>query len=80
MLSLIALLLLCSALTCSVSFCLLYVMGRDRPELIQSELIQSELIQSELMKTFFTSLNASRASGPSSRPMPDCLAPPNGVQ
>jgi hypothetical protein len=35
---------------------------------------------SELMKTFFTSLKESSASGPSSRPMPDCLAPPNGVQ
>ena len=35
---------------------------------------------SELMKTFLTSLNASSASGPSSRPMPDCLAPPKGVQ
>ena len=36
--------------------------------------------QSELMKTFLTSLNASRASGPSSRPIPDCLTPPKGVQ
>src|SRR6476469_7416567 len=32
------------------------------------------------MKTFFTSLNAAGASGPSSRPRPDCLNPPNGVQ
>ncbi len=36
--------------------------------------------QSELMKTFLTSLNASSASGPSSRPMPDCFTPPKGVQ
>ena len=35
---------------------------------------------SELMKTFLTSQNASRASGPSSRPIPDCLTPPKGVQ
>ena len=35
---------------------------------------------SELMKTFLTSLNASSASGPSSRPMPDCFTPPKGVQ
>ena len=35
---------------------------------------------SELMKTFFTSLNASSASGPSSRPIPDCFTPPKGVQ
>src|SRR5689334_19504151 len=32
------------------------------------------------MKTFLTSVNASRASGPSSRPSPDRLNPPNGVQ
>ena len=32
------------------------------------------------MKTFLVSLNASGASGPSSRPRPDCLNPPNGVQ
>src|SRR5215475_8459309 len=32
------------------------------------------------MKTFLTSVNASSASGPSSRPSPDCLKPPNGVQ
>ena len=32
------------------------------------------------MKTFFSSVNASGASGPSSRPRPDCLNPPNGVQ
>ena len=32
------------------------------------------------MKTFLVSVNASRASGPSSRPSPDCLKPPNGVQ
>src|SRR4051794_3526575 len=31
------------------------------------------------MKTFLTSVNESRASGPSSRPSPDCLNPPNGV-
>ena len=37
-------------------------------------------VYSELMKTFFTSLNASSASGPSSRPIPDCFAPPKGVQ
>src|SRR5580700_2036438 len=32
------------------------------------------------MKTFLVSVNASGASGPSSRPRPDCLKPPNGVQ
>src|SRR5882757_10210703 len=32
------------------------------------------------MNTFLTSVNASSASGPSSRPSPDCLNPPNGVQ
>src|SRR5215470_11794345 len=32
------------------------------------------------MKTFLTSVNASTASGPNSRPRPDCLNPPNGVQ
>src|SRR5258708_17785253 len=32
------------------------------------------------MKTFLVSVNASTASGPSSRPRPDCLKPPNGVQ
>ena len=32
------------------------------------------------MKTFFSSVNASRASGPSSRPMPERLKPPKGVQ
>src|SRR5487761_1084917 len=32
------------------------------------------------MNTFLTSVNASSASGPSSRPRPDCLNPPNGVQ
>src|SRR5215467_10533184 len=32
------------------------------------------------MNTFLTSVKASRASGPSSRPSPDCLNPPNGVQ
>src|SRR5215471_7114042 len=32
------------------------------------------------MKTFLTSVKASTASGPSSRPRPDCLKPPNGVQ
>jgi len=31
------------------------------------------------MKTFFSSVYASSAFGPSSRPMPDCLKPPNGV-
>src|ERR1700743_2777253 len=31
------------------------------------------------MKTFFSSVKASGASGPSSRPSPDCLNPPNGV-
>ena len=30
--------------------------------------------------TFFSSVNASRASGPSSRPIPERLKPPNGVQ
>src|SRR5258706_11361719 len=37
-------------------------------------------IQSVAMKTFLVSVNASGASGPSSRPRPDCLNPPNGVQ
>ena len=32
------------------------------------------------MNTFLVSVNASGASGPSSRPRPDCLNPPNGVQ
>ena len=32
------------------------------------------------MKTFLTSVNEFGASGPSSRPRPDCLKPPNGVQ
>src|SRR6185437_14334756 len=32
------------------------------------------------MNTFLVSVNASSASGPSSRPSPDCLNPPNGVQ
>src|SRR5919108_4833637 len=32
------------------------------------------------MNTFLTSVNESSASGPSSRPRPDCLNPPNGVQ
>ena len=37
-------------------------------------------LSSVAMKTFLTSVNASSASGPSSRPRPDCLNPPNGVQ
>src|SRR5215475_5302400 len=32
------------------------------------------------MNTFFVSVKASSASGPSSLPSPDCLNPPNGVQ
>src|SRR5688572_19150915 len=32
------------------------------------------------MNTFLTSVNESTASGPSSRPRPDCFMPPNGVQ
>src|SRR5580692_313901 len=32
------------------------------------------------MKTFLVSVKESSASGPSSRPRPDCLKPPNGVQ
>src|SRR6185437_10400062 len=32
------------------------------------------------IKTFLVSVKASGASGPSSRPRPDCLKPPNGVQ
>src|SRR6476646_1544104 len=32
------------------------------------------------MKTFLVSVKASAASRPSSRPSPDCLNPPNGVQ
>ena len=35
---------------------------------------------SVLMKTFLVSVKAVRASGPSSRPSPDCLKPPKGVQ
>ncbi len=35
---------------------------------------------SVLMKTFLVSVKAVRASGPSSRPRPDCLKPPKGVQ
>src|SRR5207248_7332650 len=35
---------------------------------------------SVLMKTFLTSVNPASASGPSSRPRPDCFIPPNGVQ
>ena len=35
---------------------------------------------SVLMKTFLVSVKAAGASGPSSRPSPDCLNPPNGVQ
>ena len=35
---------------------------------------------SVLMKTFLVSVKACSASGPSSRPRPDCLKPPNGVQ
>ncbi len=30
-------------------------------------------------KTFLVSVKASAASGPSSRPSPDCFMPPNGV-
>src|SRR6185369_4816438 len=33
-----------------------------------------------LKKTFLTSVKAATASGPSSRPSPLCLTPPNGVQ
>ena len=33
-----------------------------------------------LMKTFLSSVKGSSASGPSSRPMPDCLKPPKGVE
>src|SRR4029077_6224249 len=32
------------------------------------------------MNTFLMSVNESSASGPSSRPRPDCLNPPKGVQ
>ena len=32
------------------------------------------------MKTFLMSVKDASASGPSSRPSPDCLNPPNGVQ
>src|SRR5580692_3462442 len=32
------------------------------------------------MNTFLVSEKASSASGPSSRPRPDCLNPPNGVE
>src|SRR3979409_2302951 len=32
------------------------------------------------IKTFLVSVKASTASGPSSRPRPDCLNPPNGAQ
>src|SRR5262249_36834816 len=37
-------------------------------------------VYSELKNTFFTSANDASASGPSSRPSPDCFIPPNGVQ
>ncbi len=36
--------------------------------------------QSLARNTFLTSVNACSASGPSSRPRPDCFMPPNGVQ
>ena len=36
--------------------------------------------ESDAKKTFLTSVNECRASGPSSRPRPDCFMPPNGVQ
>src|SRR3954470_21446546 len=35
---------------------------------------------SDEMKTFLTSVNDASASGPSSRPRPDCFMPPNGVE
>src|SRR4051812_24783121 len=41
---------------------------------------RSRVGQSLAKKTFFTSVNESSASGPSSRPSPDCLNPPNGVE
>ena len=37
-------------------------------------------LQLVAMKTFLSSVNASRASGPSSRPRPERLKPPKGVQ
>lgn len=35
---------------------------------------------SVLMNTFLTSVKAANASGPNSRPSPDCPNPPNGVE
>src|SRR5690348_1310530 len=43
-------------------------------------MITADLAQSLAKKTFFTSVNESSASGPSSRPSPDCLKPPKGVE
>ena len=52
--------------------------GDDGDPVLQS--VQGWLQSSVAMKTFLVSVNASRASGPSSRPRPDCLKPPNGVE
>jgi hypothetical protein len=48
--------------------------------LVRSPLRIRALSQVVAMKTFLVSVKASRASGPSSRPRPDCLKPPNGVE
>jgi len=42
--------------------------------------LHSRVHPSVAMKTFLVSVKASSASGPSSRPRPDCLNPPNGVE
>ena len=52
--------------------------GDDRGAVLPA--VQPSGQSSVLMKTFLTSVNESRASGPSSRPRPDCLNPPNGVE
>src|ERR1700728_1973138 len=39
-----------------------------------------QLLPAVEINTFLVSVKASSASGPSSRPRPDCLNPPNGVE
>ena len=53
--------------------------GDDRGAVLAADALPSAQ-SSVLMKTFLTSVNESSASGPSSRPRPDCLKPPNGVE
>ncbi len=52
----------------------------SRPAMSLLRSVEPVETQSCAMKTFFSSVNAFGASGPSSRPRPDCLKPPNGVQ